>query len=268
VTVLPGSGPSNGQILGISNGIVTYLPNANYFGTDSFRYTIRDNDGFESLPATVTITITEVPDYRNPLLSADVNKSGQITPIDALIVINYVNSNPDGSLPPDPIPPAVPEYYYDVNGDGRVNAQDVLIIVNILNTAAQSGGEGESAAMPNVAPLPRTLPDADAGLHLLAVPDYTQFARATGEAATAMGRILGVSAARSQKSETVWPATDRSPATGAQQDAWFHRVGADAGALLDVALSDALDDIADRVSVGFDNATAADWVLSGANRKA
>ena len=81
-------------------------------------------------------------------MAADVNKSGQVTPIDALIVINYINSHPNGVLPPDPTPPATPEFYYDVDGDGKCDAADVLIIVNILNGAALSGAEGESAALP------------------------------------------------------------------------------------------------------------------------
>ena len=120
VTLVAGSGPSHGQIVSISNGTVTYKPDANYSGPDSFRYTVKDNDGFESLPATVSITVQPVPDYQNPSLFADVNNSGQVTPIDALIAINYINSHPNGALPPDPIPPATPEFYYDVNGDGQV----------------------------------------------------------------------------------------------------------------------------------------------------
>jgi len=271
VTVVPGSGPSHGQILSINNGIVTYLPNANYFGSDSFRYTVRDNEGFESLPATVTITITAVPDFQNPVLAADVNKSGQVTPIDALIVINYINSNVDpglgyAPLPPDPTPPATPEFYYDVNGDGRVSAQDVLIIVNILNSAAQSGAEGEDAMLPDAAPLAQMLPTAVAALPLLAVPDYTQFARATGQAATATRQGSVASSATSPSDEPVWPAMVGAPAAGSQQDAWFQRIGSETGELLDVALSDALDDIADGVSAGFSGATATDLVLSAANK--
>ena len=66
VTLVAGSGPSHGQIVSISNGTITYKPDANYSGPDSFRYTVKDNDGFESLPATVSITVQSVPDYQNP----------------------------------------------------------------------------------------------------------------------------------------------------------------------------------------------------------
>jgi hypothetical protein len=270
VTVVPGSGPSNGQILSISNGIVTYLPNANYFGTDSFRYTVRDNEGLESLPATVTITIQAVPDFQNPNpnLRADVNRSGQVTPIDALIAINYINANPppvNGStnLPPDPIPPATPEFYYDVNGDGRCDAQDVLVIVNILNSAALSGAEGEAAATSS-APLADLRPTANAVLSapLLAIPDYTRLRPAASDLHVVARRIDSEEAI-GQRHEPPRPTSASASADLPQQDAWFGRIGAETGDLLDVALGDALDDIADVVGGGFGEKTAEDWVLSG-----
>jgi hypothetical protein len=267
VTVVPGSGPNHGQILGISDGIVTYLPNANYFGTDSFRYTVRDNDGFESLPATVTITITEVSDFQNPALAADVNKSGQVTPIDALIVINYINSHPDGELPPDPIPPATPEFYYDVNGNGRVDAGDVLTVVNVLNSAALSGAEGEGVTSLSSLPAKQALPTAEASLPLLAVPDYTQFARATDEATNAARRVRATSVPAAPvlpRHDQVWPAAVRARATHSEQDAWFQRVGGRSDELLDELLGNALNDIAESVNAGFGAETVEDLVLSGA----
>lgn len=267
VTLVPGSGPSHGQILGISDGIVTYLPNANFFGTDSFRYTVRDNDGFESLPATVTITIAEVLDFQNPALAADVNKSGQVTPIDALIVINYINSHPDGELPPDPIPPATPEFYYDVNGNGRVDAGDVLAVVNVLNSAALSGAEGEGVTSPSSLPAKQTLPTVEVDLPLLAVPDYTQFARATDEATNAARRVPARSvpaAPASPRHEQVWPAAVSTRATHSEQDAWFQRIGGTSDGLLDELLGNALNEIAESVNAGFSAETVEDLVLSGA----
>jgi VCBS repeat-containing protein len=50
------TGPSNGVLVMNTNGLFTYTPNANFFGTDSFTY--RANDGSSnSAPATVTITV-------------------------------------------------------------------------------------------------------------------------------------------------------------------------------------------------------------------
>ncbi|WP_345987289.1 tandem-95 repeat protein [Sulfurimonas sp. HSL1-2] len=45
-----------------TTGVVTYMPNANFNGTDSFTYTIQDNQGATSLPATVTVTVAPVND--------------------------------------------------------------------------------------------------------------------------------------------------------------------------------------------------------------
>ncbi len=53
-------GPSKGSLGAISGGSVTYTPDAGKFGADSFRY--RASDGtLDSLPATVSITITRAP---------------------------------------------------------------------------------------------------------------------------------------------------------------------------------------------------------------
>ena len=55
------SGPANGSVGSVSGTSVTYTPNANFNGTDSF--TFKSNDGTaDSASATVTITVTAVND--------------------------------------------------------------------------------------------------------------------------------------------------------------------------------------------------------------
>jgi len=166
VQIVAGSGPDHGT-LEVNTGIVTYRPSPNYSGTDSFRYTVRNEKGFVSNEALVTITVEEVPDYHNALNPADVNHSGTVSPIDALIDINRLNGY-GFELPPDPIAPDTPEYYYDVNGDGSLTASDILIIINELNRQSASGGEGEGASAAQAGPT--ALPAAGS---LLAVPDYS-----------------------------------------------------------------------------------------------
>ncbi len=77
--------------------------------------------------------------FQNQTNNLDVNADGFISPIDALQVINYINSGqPDRlSLPAPNAPP-----YVDVNGDGFVVASDVLAIVNYLNNLGAGEGEG------------------------------------------------------------------------------------------------------------------------------
>ncbi len=72
--------PSNG-ITSIDNttGIVTYIPNTNYNGNDSFNYTIKDNEGKASNAATVSITVKSIndagPTATNFTMILDVNES-------------------------------------------------------------------------------------------------------------------------------------------------------------------------------------------------
>lgn len=87
------------------------------------------------------LTIVSSP-YQNPSNALDVNGDGFVSPIDALLVINYLNdpTKPKTlTLPHVAAPP-----YVDVDGDGFVAPKDVLFIINYLNTLPPKGsGEGE-----------------------------------------------------------------------------------------------------------------------------
>ena len=52
--------PSHGTVVVNADGSFTYTPDANFFGTDSFSYTV--SDGTDTATATVTVTITSVND--------------------------------------------------------------------------------------------------------------------------------------------------------------------------------------------------------------
>lgn len=54
--------PAHGSILQNLNGTIRYQPNANFSGTDSFRYRVRDNTLLVSNEATVTVTVNGVND--------------------------------------------------------------------------------------------------------------------------------------------------------------------------------------------------------------
>jgi MYXO-CTERM domain-containing protein len=53
--------PSHGSVVLLGDDTVTYTPVANYFGTDSFQYRVKDPSGATSV-ATVTITVSARPD--------------------------------------------------------------------------------------------------------------------------------------------------------------------------------------------------------------
>ena len=78
LTVVPGTGPTNGTLTLNANGSFTYTPNANYNGSDSFTY--QANDGTtNSNVATVTITITPVIDA--PVAANDAYSTNEDTPL-------------------------------------------------------------------------------------------------------------------------------------------------------------------------------------------
>ena len=86
--------------------------------------------------------------WQNPVEQHDVNGDQQVAPLDALLVINKLNTVGPHSLIGVPAPD-VPQYL-DVNGDQFVSAIDALLIINRLNemtppisTAAHSSSEGE-----------------------------------------------------------------------------------------------------------------------------
>ena len=112
---------------------------------DTFIYEVRDASG-GATQGTVTLVVDRSK-WQNPSERRDVTGEGDISPLDALVLINYINSHtapgPAVPVPPDP---AEPPPYYDVNGDGWVSAIDVIIIINYLNDQANSVGEGETGA--------------------------------------------------------------------------------------------------------------------------
>ncbi len=139
--------PTLGSVVLNSDGTFTYTPNSNAGTTDTFEYEAVDIGGAVSRRTTVTITVGAPlpPKHRNPINSRDVNADGRVSPIDALLVINFLNLNgistPVANLP-EPPP------YRDVNGDNFITAADALIVINFLNTngnGSSGGGEGEGS---------------------------------------------------------------------------------------------------------------------------
>ncbi len=92
------------------------------------------------------IAVRENP-WFNKAKPLDVDNDTFVSPLDVLLIINYINLTGGGAVPSDakPGPP-----YLDSDNDGFVNPLDVLLIINFLNTKAN--GEGESPWDASLAP--------------------------------------------------------------------------------------------------------------------
>jgi len=62
LTAVPDVGPTHGTLTLNADGSFEYVPNANYFGEDTFTYYANDGTQNSELPATVTITVNPVND--------------------------------------------------------------------------------------------------------------------------------------------------------------------------------------------------------------
>ncbi len=112
--------------------------------TDTFTYQAVDSGGAVSRVTTVTISIGNPapPRHQNPVQHMDVNADGFVSPIDVLLVINFLNLN-GPSTPVNTLQDPPP--YRDASGDNFITSLDALMVINYLNLNGngRSGGEGE-----------------------------------------------------------------------------------------------------------------------------
>jgi VCBS repeat-containing protein len=89
LSVVSLSAPLHGSAVLNADGTVTYTPDANYFGTDSFTYRTNDGQADSANVATVSISITPVNDA--PIAVDDT----ATTPEDTAVVLNLVANDSD-----------------------------------------------------------------------------------------------------------------------------------------------------------------------------
>lgn len=154
VTAALVNGPSHGALTLFDDGSFTHTPDPDFNREDSFQYVA--NDGVsDSDIATVTITVaTEYP-WHNGIEPLNVNDDGYykgeeyvnfITPLDALLVINELNSNGRHKLTVDrPRPLAAP--FLDENRDGFVTPLDALWLINFMISRSRSVEAESSVAV-------------------------------------------------------------------------------------------------------------------------
>ncbi|MCA9168140.1 MAG: cadherin-like domain-containing protein [Planctomycetales bacterium] len=113
---------------------LVYTPDDNFSGNDSFAYAVVDDDGLVSEAAEVTLVVNPAVGilWQNPTQALDVNNDTHVSPIDALQILNSINSRGARRLA-YPTSGAAPPPYYDVNGDSFISPIDALFVLNELN---------------------------------------------------------------------------------------------------------------------------------------
>lgn len=76
--------PQHGTVTIDSNYRIRYVPEQDYFGVDTFRYTVRDNEGNTSGPGVATITLREVNDAPRGKVDAAGTEAGVGVVVDVL----------------------------------------------------------------------------------------------------------------------------------------------------------------------------------------
>jgi gliding motility-associated-like protein len=88
VTIISNTNPANGTVTVNADGTFDYTPNADFFGMNTFEYTIEDVDGEQST-ATVTITVNSVNDL--PVAVDDTNVTDEDTAVSGNVLTNDTN---------------------------------------------------------------------------------------------------------------------------------------------------------------------------------
>ena len=109
-------GPANGSLLDNGDGTITYTPALGFSGSDSFTYTITDNEGLVSNSATVSITIGDVNDA--PVATDDIATTLEDTAATIDLTVN------------------------DMDSDGTIDATTLAIVTVPANGSLVNNGDG------------------------------------------------------------------------------------------------------------------------------
>ncbi|PQO34778.1 tandem-95 repeat protein [Bremerella cremea] len=88
LTISSVTNPNHGTVVVNNDGTITYTPNANFFGTDSFLYTINDGQGGTDT-GTVAITVDSVND------APDANSDSFLTNEDVAVIFDVLINDTD-----------------------------------------------------------------------------------------------------------------------------------------------------------------------------
>lgn len=195
---------SNGQVVSNGDGTITYTPDADFFGVDSFSYTVTDGNG-GSDTATVTIDVLEVntpPVANDDVASVDEDSSVVIAVLsndtdgnsDTLFVTGIgaaangdVVDNGDGTVTytPDTDFNGTDSFAYTVSdGRGGSDTATVTISVNPVNDGPTAVDDSASTAEDSTATVAVLANDSDSDGGTLSVTEVNGVAAQVGAPVT------------------------------------------------------------------------------------
>lgn len=129
ITAVKSTGERYSTTTGSSGGYTLQVPSGTYqvFATDG-----RMEERFVGLAevSNANVKLDLMTDKPNTTYQLDTNQDGMISPLDALMVINYLNRDPGE------IRIAIYPSHLDVNQNGLIESIDALIVINELNRGA------------------------------------------------------------------------------------------------------------------------------------
>ncbi len=143
--------PDFGSLSLNGDGTINYQADSLFVGQDTFQYRVRDDQGALSLPAIVTIDVSQGnPGFTNPRNPADVNDDGNVDLQDVLILINDLRENGNPHVLTPPASGVAP--FVDTNGDLSVSTSDIIVVLQALRTQ-EAEGESAPAGVLDLSPL-------------------------------------------------------------------------------------------------------------------
>ncbi|MEO8498109.1 MAG: dockerin type I domain-containing protein, partial [Planctomycetota bacterium] len=130
---------------------LTVRPVTNQHGVAHVTLLARDSAG-SSVQQDFTVTVAAVNrgplhPWQNSPNNRNVNADGAVSPVDVLIIFNYLEANGSGPLP-IPRPSTGATDHVDTNGDDQASPLDALLVINSLDLTAPNA---EGAAQIGVA---------------------------------------------------------------------------------------------------------------------
>jgi hypothetical protein len=139
-------------------GHLTFEANPNVRGLATVTATLRDSGGTDnagintSSPQTFTIQIDKLQPWYNSVGALDVDDDKSISTLDALAIIDFLNSSQPNVVPQDAAV-GQPFGFLDTDHDNNVSPIDALLVINALNAglggpiqmSAAADGEGEAS---------------------------------------------------------------------------------------------------------------------------